>query len=636
MQFRELRFAAGKADAKTRSVPVTVSSEQPVDRGAYVEVLDHAPGAVDLSRAPLPLIESHNDQQLNIGVVEQLQVVRGRLVGMARFGTSRRAEEVFRDVLDKVVQGVSIGYELVDQGVPVAHPSGRARKFKFRPLEVSAVAVPADSTVGFFRSHSPRNPSMTSHLNDAPDAPVPTRSQRRAAAHAAGDADLHEQDRVRGIMALATSHGLRELGERAIASGMNLETFRGQALDVLHLRGSDKPLYQPASQIGLSERETRDFSVARLFRSLIDQRPDLAPFERECVNTVQGQMQRAGMASARGGLHLPYELMRAPIPGAYMRDGHVMVGDRVLLQRDLATSSVGAGAAMVAVDHLAGSFIEFLRARTLVFQMGALRLSGLVGNVSIPRQTGSTSPGWVAQSGAASESDATFAVVTLTPKTAHGIQDVTRDLLIQGSPAVEGLVRADLLATMATTIDYAAINGSGSSNQPTGLSNVVGIGAVVGGTNGAAPTWDHMVEFEEVVATANADRGLLGYLTNPAVRAKLKRTQKFASTNGQEIYGPPMNGDEAGTFGAVNGYRCGITTHVRSDLTKGSSSGVCSAIFFGAWNDLMIGEWATAEILPDQVTQAANRIVRMHVWQTVDIAVRRPQSFAAMADALTS
>jgi hypothetical protein len=35
------------------------------------------------------------------------------------------------------------------------------------------------------------------------------------------------------------------------------------------------------------------------------------------------------------------------------------------------------------------------------------------------------------------------------------------------------------------------------------------------------------------------------------------------------------------------------------------------------------------------VTQAANRIIRMHIYQTIDVAVRRPQSFAAMLDALT-
>lgn len=98
---------------------------------------------------------------------------------------------------------------------------------------------------------------------------------------------------------------------------------------------------------------------------------------------------------------------------------------------------------------------------------------------------------------------------------------------------------------------------------------------------------------------------------------------------------PAMPGDDSSLFGSMNGYRAGVSNNVRSDLTKGSSSGVCSALAYGNWSDLLIGEWGTAELLPDEVTQAANRIIRMHIYQTVDIGVRRAQSFSAMLDALT-
>jgi len=262
-------------------------------------------------------------------------------------------------------------------------------------------------------------------------------------------------------------------------------------------------------------------------------------------------------------------------------------------------------------------------------------LSGLVGNVTIPRQIGSVTPGWVAQAGPGSESDASFAVVTMAMKTAHAIQDVTRDMLMQGTPAVEGLIRADLIETMATQLDFVGLHGTGSGNQPTGLFATAGIGAVVGGAAGLAPTWDHIVDLESQVANNNAAQGSVGYLTNTRVRGKLKRTQKFSGTNGQEIWLPPQMGDDAGTFGSLNGYRAGVSNNVRSDLVKGGSGAVCSAIAFGNWSDLLIGEWGTAEILPDEVTQAVNRIVRFHIWQSIDVAVRRAQSFSAMLDALT-
>lgn len=444
------------------------------------------------------------------------------------------------------------------------------------------------------------------------------------------EAAAAERQRVKDINYLAGKHGLRELAEKAISDGTSIEQFRGLALEVLEKRGSTTPLYQPVADLDLSDKEAKQFSVARYMLSLIDNKPDVAPFERACAAEVRKRLEAAGQRSSGQGFYLPYDVMRQPLPGARVVDGHVMVG-----QRDLSTTTTAAGGAMVATDLLATDFITLLRNASLVRLMGARVLSGLVGNVAIPKQTGSVTVGWFAQAGAASESDSTWAQVTLSQKTAHAMQDVTRDLLLQGTPSVEGLVRADLIDTMATQLDFIALHGTGASNQPTGLASTAGIGSVAGGTNGLAPTWDNIVDLESQVANNNAAVGSVGYLTNTKVRGKLKRTQKFSGTNGKEIWDSPLVGDNPALFGQLNGYRAGVSNNVRSNLDKGTSTGVCSAIFYGNWGDLLIGEWGTAEILPDQFTQAANRIIRMHVWQSLDIAVRRAQSFAAMLDALT-
>ncbi len=644
MLFREVRFV-GQANEKTRTVPVVISTDAPYDRGEYVEILDHSDGAVDLSRAPLPLIESHDAQRLNIGIVEQIHIDKGKLRGVARFGSSQRAEEVFRDVMARVIRGVSVGYELLDRGKRVEHASGRALKFKWRPFEVSAVSVPADINAGFYRSERTNMNHQITVEDDDLETVRPSRSQRRAQARvsqSAGDQDDHldpvevERERVSGILQLGTRHNLREMAERAISKGTSLEVFRGIMLDQLHRRGSDRPLENPVNEIGLTDKQARQFSVAKFLRSIVENNRNLAPFEHDCAKTVADRLSGVGIRQNRSGFFIPAEVFMQPIPGARMVGDDLMVGNRVVATRDLSTGTIAAGGAMVATDLLAANFIDLLRARTLTRSMGATVLSGLVGNVAIPRQSASVTLNWVAQSGAATESDSAFNQVTLTPKTAHGIQDVTRDLLLQGTPAVEGLVRADLLATMAVQIDLAALHGTGTGAQPTGLALTAGIGSVAGGANGAVPTWDNIVQLEEQVANANASDGLSGYLTNSRVRSRLKRSQKFTGTNGQEIWEKPMPADNPGMFGMLNGYRAGVSNNVRNDLTKGTSTGVCSALFFGNWSDLIIGEWGTVELLPDPLTQAANRIIRMHVYQTVDIAVRRPASFAAMLDALTT
>jgi HK97 family phage major capsid protein len=260
-----------------------------------------------------------------------------------------------------------------------------------------------------------------------------------------------------------------------------------------------------------------------------------------------------------------------------------------------------------------------------VVGLGANMMNNLVGNIAIPRQTGGATAYWVAESGAVTESQAAFDQVTLSPETVGAFSDISRRLLLQSSMDVEAFVRNDLATTLALEIDRAAINGSGSSNQPTGILNVSGIGSVVGGTNGAAPDWADIVDLESAVAVDNADVGTLGYLTNSAVRGKLLQTEKASST-GQFIWTDNNT---------LRGYKAAVSNQVPSTLTKGSSS-VCSAIIFGNWNDLLIGTWGGIDINIDTSTGSASGTVRVVALQDVDVAVRHAESFAAMQDATTA
>lgn len=632
---------AAEIDEETREVDVSFSSETPYLRWWGEEILGHADGECDLSwlaSGRAPVLADH-DPGTQIGVVRSALIGRDRR-GRSRwrFGKSARAEQELQDVKDGVRVNVSVGYEIRE--LELVKQEGDVRTYRvtdWAPLEESTVSIPADMSVGIGRSaveDLPLPKPRKERTMDKTDDPVDLEKVRAEAREAAIKG---EHERAKAIMALATRHNMRELGDKAIADGVSLELFRGCMLDELHKKGSDKPLDTPATMIGLSRIEAERFSVARYMNSLIEKDSALAPFEHECAKAVRAALEKAGVRSQRSGNYLPLEVMSQPLPGVRVVDGHLMIGDRVIAsQRDMSSLTNNAGGALVATDLLASDFITLLRNASLVRRMGARVLGGLVGSVDIPRQTGSTTPGWVAQGGGASESDITVNKISLTPKTAHSMQDVTRDLLIQGTPGVEGLIRADLIDSMATQLDYIALNGSGASNQPTGLLNTSGIGAVAGGTNGAAPSWDNIVDLESQVANANGAQGNLGYLSNTRVRGKLKRTQKFSGTNGQEIWMPAMSGDDSSVYGSLNGYRAGVSNNMRNDLVKGSSGAVCSAIAFGNWLDLLIGEWGTAEILPDQLTQAANRIVRMHIYQTIDIGVRRGGSFSAMLDALTT
>ncbi|MBT3194940.1 MAG: phage major capsid protein, partial [Candidatus Ruthia sp.] len=339
------------------------------------------------------------------------------------------------------------------------------------------------------------------------------------------------------------------------------------------------------------------FSIVRAVNALVTGNWNDAGFEREASDSMAGKLGKRAQ-----GFYIPTDV----------------------LMRDLNVTTSTAGGHTVSTDLLSGSFIDMLRNKMSVVGLGATMMNDLVGNIAIPRQTGGATSYWVAESGAVTESQPAFDQVTLSPSTVGAFSDVSRRLLLQSSMDVEAFIRSELATTLALEIDRAAINGSGSSNQPTGILNVSGIGAVAGGTNGAAPDWADIVDLESAVSVDNADMGALGYLTNASVRGKLLQTEKASST-GQYVWG------EGNT---LRGYNAAVSNQVPSNLTKGSGTGL-SAILFGNWNDLIIGTWGGIDINIDTSTGSASGTVRVVALQDVDIAVRHAESFAAMQDAIT-
>ena len=251
---------------------------------------------------------------------------------------------------------------------------------------------------------------------------------------------------------------------------------------------------------------------------------------------------------------------------------------------------------------------------------------------AIPRQTASSTAYWLAENANITESQQAFDQVTLSPKTVGAFTDYSRQLLLQSSIDIEGFIRMDISRALALAIDLAAINGSGASNQPRGIMQTAGIGSVAGGTNGLAPTWDHVVQLESAIANPNAAVGRTAYLTNSKVRGKLRTTQRFSGTDGMSVWPDAL--DSAG-FSVVAGHPAGVSNQVPSNLTKGTSSGVCSAILFGNWQDLLIGMWGGLDLLVDPYTGGLAGTRRVIAMQSVDVSVRHPESFAAMLDALT-
>lgn len=367
---------------------------------------------------------------------------------------------------------------------------------------------------------------------------------------------------------------------------------------------------EPASKIGMSEGETQRYSILRAIRAMdAARRGDPNAWAEAGLELEASRAVAAKVGREPRGFFVPMEWQE---------------------KRDLQKGDPAYGGYMVATELMSQSFIELLRNKLMVVRAGATVMGDLVGDVDFPKQTAAGTGYWIGEGGAPTESTQTVGQVSLRPRTVGAYTDITRRLMKQASMDVEAFVRNDLAQIIALKVDYASLHGSGAANEPLGIASTTGIGSVAGGTNGLAPTWAHMVSLETEVAQDNADVGRLAYMSNAKVRGKLKATMRTAT------YGEiPIWNDMAGNT-PVNGYNFHVTNQVSSTLTKGSSSGVCSAIFFGNWADLIIGQWGVLDILVDPYTSSTTGAVRIVALQDVDVAVRHAESFAAMLDALTS
>lgn len=273
----------------------------------------------------------------------------------------------------------------------------------------------------------------------------------------------------------------------------------------------------------------------------------------------------------------------------------------------------GPGSNLIATDHLGGQFIDILRARLVVRNMGARVLNNLTGNVDIPKLQASAQAGWFAENSPIGSSDHEFTKVQLTPKHVGALTEFSRNMLLQSSPEIEQLIRADFAAILAEAVDRAAIRGGGA-NEPDGILSHPALALV----DLNPPTWEGVLELIAQVETNNAEGN--GFIATPKVIRALRSTLVAADTDSRMIMEGPTQ---------LAGYAVGKTT-----LAEEPGSPALNPLIFGQWPDLLIGMWSALDILvnPYESTAYAKGNVQVRGIITADIAVRHIESFAAAID----
>lgn len=311
-----------------------------------------------------------------------------------------------------------------------------------------------------------------------------------------------------------------------------------------------------------------------------------------------------GKTEARGGLSIPNVVLRDSTAGVTTEGGHTVQ------------------------TTIAGSFIEALVNATVMNQLGAQFMTDLRGNLKFPRVTTPPSATWEGETDLAAETNVTWDSLTLTPNRLSGYVQISKQLTKQSEYMFENVVRAELIAAFQRALDNAAINGTGAGGQPTGILTATGTTDVAMGTNGAAITYAKLVEFETSQGAANGTNRNISFLTNNKVMGDLKTISKD-SGSGRFLYNDSLPSNP------LLGYPLAITNAVPSNLTKGTGTNL-SAMIYGDFNEVMIGQWGGIDVLYDPYSSAKNGLIDIVVDMFGDVQIRHAASFAISEDIITT
>lgn len=607
---RSLNFASEspKIDVEKRTVELSFSSEFPVERWGCKEILVHTADSVDLSRLnnghPLLLGHDTDDQ---IGVVERAWLDETAKKGRAvvRFSESADAEKVFRDVVSGIRRLVSVGYSVDPKSWTEERNQETGvlevcRALRWTPYEISIVSIPADVTVGVGRNHNNMN------KNTLFDAGTGATGAGGNGSAATGTIDFNaERERIRNeelkrsreinaVQAKFASRGVTdEDAQRFIAEGKSVAEFNNLVLERVF---NAKPIESIDPNIGLNAKEKRQFSICN------------AILQMATNGRLEGLEKEASDAHCkRNGIEIK-SARTFVVP-------HDITSHRSGGTRALSVGTYASGGALVGVEY-DPTIIELLRNKPVMSQLGARQMMlPKCGNVLISKQSGGGTAYWLAENASVTEASLTTAQLLLTPKRLAAYTLVSTSLLHQGGVDAESFVKNDLATVLALAKDRGALHGLGAAGEPLGLLAAgSGIGNGSSAVTGTSIAWDDILNFEAVVATANAEEGSLKWLASPAGRRVLKGRQKV------DTYGTEFLWDRDGT---INGQPALITNQLAT-----------SRLVYGNWQDLIMADYAGVEITVDQITGLGTDQVKVYAKLYCDIGIRHIESFVVTSGVL--
>lgn len=296
-----------------------------------------------------------------------------------------------------------------------------------------------------------------------------------------------------------------------------------------------------------------------------------------------------------------------------------------LQRRDLSTST-GSGAVPM---NTIPTMIDALRDRLVLVGLGANLITDQTQPFALPKTTTVVTGTHVTTEGTSpAKQNPVIDDIQFGYKPIEASTKLTRQFINGSSVSAEAYIVNQLTIAVATALENACLNGTGTNGQPKGLFKKTatpdGINVSEMGANGKKPTWNDIVALTGLVDTKNAPNATRAFLTNPTMVAYFQSAPK---ETGHPVY---ILGDS----GTMNGYGYASTSLVPNNLTKGTAANKCSAIAFGAWEEMLIALFTGLDLFIDPFSSQPH--VNVTVAQDYDVNLAHAEAFAIIVDALSA
>lgn len=309
----------------------------------------------------------------------------------------------------------------------------------------------------------------------------------------------------------------------------------------------------------------------------------------------QAEAKRQGISATRGGILVP---------------------SSVFEQRT--TQDTTTNSKITPDDYRPDQFVGLFRNALVMKSLGARVLSGLRGDVVIPKQTAAATAYWVAEGDGLTESSATFDTIKLTPKHVGALSSVSRQLLQQANPSIEQLIRDDFVRVIGQAIDKAMLHGAAANDEPVGILNVSGIETA----SLATLDWEAVLAMLEKLGLQNVTPNAI--ITHPKAATVLQTTLKDSVAGAAYL----MQG------GRMADLTVHATNQMAAKVTAGPPEVTTGRVLAGDFSQLIVGEWGSAEILanPYAATYYEAGAVQLRIMATMDMVCRNPKAFVLAED----